>query len=147
MAKINRSIIGELQSKTFKEKIDTSLNGVDIDFLGRKRKNPSFIIKKGYDAHINRALFWLSSKRDDYIRESFKGGVLYDLLGIISNNPNLSEWEDTIRRRFNEEFASDLELILINLKINKTNRTLTINMIVRDKIESRTFPATMEVRI
>lgn len=147
MAKINRSIIGELQSKTFKEKIDTSLNGVDIDFLGRNRKSPSLIIKNGYDAHVNRALFWLSSKRDDYIRESFKGGVLYDLLGIIGNNPNLSEWEENIKRRFNEEFSSDLELLLVNLKMNKMKRTLSVNIIVRDKIENRTFPATMEVRI
>lgn len=147
MSKLNKSIIGELQSLTLKDKIDKSLSGVDINYQGRNRLYSNNLVKKGYDAHINRALFWLSSKRDDYVRESFKGGVLYDLLGILDSNTNLSYWEDTIKRRFNDEFSNDLELVMLELIMDKTRRKLTLNMIIKDVIENKTFPASTEVKI
>lgn len=147
MARLNKSIIGELQSQTLKQKIDTSLNGVDIDYKGRSRVSPDTLVKNGYSAHINRALFWLSSKRDDYIRESFKGGVLYDLLGVLGNDTNLKDWEEIIRNKFNEEFSNDLELMVINLSMNKQRKMLSITMIIRDVIKNRTFPVSMEAKI
>lgn len=147
MARLNKSIIGELQSKTLKEKIDNSLSGVDLNYLGVSRSSYNSIVKKGYNAHINRALFWLSSKRDDYIREPLKGGVLYDLLGVISNDTNLKEWEEIISNRFNSEFSKDLELLNLSLSMDVSRKTLILNMMIRDVVENRVFPASTEVKI
>lgn len=147
MARLNRSIIGELQSQTLKENIEKSLNGVDISYLGKDRLSTRTLVKYGYDAHVNRALFWLSSKRDDYVREDLKGGVLYDLLGILDNSTDLKEWEDIIKNRFNDEFRNDLELIMLNLVMDKKRKTLILNMIIKDTVENKTFPASTEVKI
>ena len=147
MPKLNKSIIGELQDLSLKDKIDRSHRGVDIDFQGANSLNIEGLVKIGYDAHINRAFLWLASKRNDYVRESFKGGVLYDLLGILDSNTNLTYWEDTIKRRFNDEFSNDLELLTLKLTMDKTRRKLTLNMIVKDNLENKTFPASTEVKI
>lgn len=147
MAKLNKSIIGELQSLSLKDKIDKTLSGVDIDYRGRNRLYGNTLVKKGYEAHLNRALLWLASKRNDYVREDLKGGVLYDLLGIVDSSIDLSYWEDIIKEKFNNEFSNDLELIMIKLTMDRTKRKLTLNMIIKDVIENITFPASTEVKI
>lgn len=144
----NKSIIKEVQDKVLKKKIDEYSSGVDINFRGYDRNtyNDS-IIKKGTDAHINRVLFWLSSKRDDYVRDSFKGGILYDMLGEVTRESNLKEWEYTIKNRFNEEFSGDLDLMLVTVSLDNDNKKIIIDMVVRDTIDNRTFPISTGVEI
>lgn len=144
---VNNSIIKNTQDKTIVSLIDKSNNGVDINYLGYSSilRNP--IIKRGTNAHINRVLFWLSSKRDDYVRESFKGGILYDLLNIRCTDEELTSWEQTIKSKFNEEFSGELELVYLKLNSNPKQRKITINMIVRDRLENKTFPVSTEANI
>ena len=91
---------------------------------------------------MNRVLFWLTTKSNEYVRQPNKGGVLYSLLGTLSNDTNLSEWETEIKARFNTEFGSDLELVYLKLSTDKKNRKLNIEMVVRDVLSNRTFPIT-----
>ena len=144
---VNNSIIKNTQDKTIVSLIDKSNNGVDINYLGYSSILRSPIIKSGTNAHINRVLFWLSSKRDDYVRESFKGGILYDLLNIRCNDEELTSWEQTIKSKFNEEFSGELELVYLKLSSNPKQRKITINMIVRDRLENKTFPVSTEANI
>lgn len=144
---VNNSIIKNTQDKTIVSLIDKSNNGVDINYLGYSSILRSPIIKSGTNAHINRVLFWLSSKRDDYVRESFKGGILYDLLNIRCTDEELTSWEQTIKSKFNEEFSGELELVYLKLSSNPKQRKITINMIVRDRLENKTFPISTEANI
>lgn len=144
---VNNSIIKNTQDKTIVSLIDKSNNGVDINYLGYSSILRSPIIKSGTNAHINRVLFWLSSKRDDYVRESFKGGILYDLLNIRCTDEELTSWEQTIKSKFNEEFSGELELVYLKLSSNPKQRKIIINMIVRDRLENKTFPISMEAKI
>lgn len=144
---VNNSIIKNTQDKTIVSLIDKSNNGVDINYLGYSSVLRSPIVKSGTNAHINRVLFWLSSKRDDYVRESFKGGILYDLLNIRCNDEELTSWEQTIKSKFNEEFSGELELVYLKLNSNPKQRKITINMIVRDRLENKTFPISTEANI
>ena len=66
---------------------------------------------------------------------------------MIGNENNLKKWEDTIRNRFNDEFRNDLELLDITLTMDRTRKTLMLEMMIRDVIENRVFPASTEVRI
>ncbi len=148
MSRLNRSLIDDFQSKTLEERIESAVNGIDINYLGYDRSDPkSVFIKTGTDANVNRVLFWLSSKRKDYIREEFKGGILYDLLGQLCSDTNLAEWETAIASKFNEEFSGDLNLVLLRLTTDKTYRRLIINMVVQDRVKNITFPVSTEARL
>ena len=144
---VQNSIIKDIQDKTIGTLIEKTNNGVDISYLGYSAVNRNSIVKSGTKAHINRVLFWLSSKRDDYVRESFKGGILYDLLNIRCNDEELSSWEQTIKSKFNEEFSGELELVYLKLSSNPKQRKIIINMIVRDRLENKTFPISTEAKI
>lgn len=148
MSRLNRSLIDDVQSKTLEERIESAVNGIDIDYLGFDKLDPkSTFIKTGSDANVNRVLFWLSSKRKDYVREEFKGGILYDLLGQLCSDTNLAEWENAITAKFNEEFSGDLNLVLLRLTTDKTYRRLIINMVVQDRVKNITFPVSTEARL
>jgi len=143
----NASIMSDLQVDNLKKKIENSHNGYDLDYRGydsKNRKNGEFA-KKGTSAHINRVLFWLSSKHNDYIRKSTVGGVLYSLIGSLNTNTNLSMWEREIQDKFNDNFANDLNLILIRLSTDKKYRTLYIRMIIQDRVTNSTFTVSTEV--
>lgn len=144
---VQNSIIKDIQDKTIGTLIEKTNNGVDISYLGYSAINRNPIVKSGTNAHINRVLFWLSSKKDDYVRESFKGGILYDLLNVRCNDEELSSWEQTIKSKFNEEFSGELELVYLKLSSNPKQRKITINMIVRDRLENKTFPISTEAKI
>ena len=143
---VQNSIIKNVQEKTIKTLVDNINNGVDINYLGYSSIGNRPIVKQGTDAHVNRVLFWLSSKRDDYIRESFKGGILYDLLNIRCNDEELTSWEQTIKEKFNDEFSGELELVYLKLTSNPKQKKIIINMIVRDKLENKTFPISTEAK-
>lgn len=148
MSRLNRSLIDDVQSKTLEERIESAVNGIDVDYLGFDKSDPkSTFIKTGTDANVNRVLFWLSSKRKDYVREEFKGGILYDLLGQLCSDTNLAEWENAISAKFNEEFSGDLNLVLLRLTADKTYRRLIINMVVQDRVKNVTFPVSTEARL
>jgi len=148
MSRLNSSLINDYQSKTLAEKIESVTNGIDFNYLGYdKSKSEKSFVKYGNDANINRVLFWLSSKRKDYVREEFKGGILYDLLGQLCSTTNLTDWENTIRSKFNEEFSEDLNIVLLKLTTDKTYRKLVINMVVQDKLKNITFPVSTEARL
>lgn len=121
---------------------------IDFNYMGfnSQNKNSRFALSD-IDADINRVLFWLSSKRDDYIRSILKGGVLYDLLGVINNTENLNYWKEEISRRFNSEFSGELILLFIDLVPDKKRRTLQIGMVVQDRFLGVTFPVKTEAAI
>lgn len=147
MSNLNKSLISDFQTKTFEEKIKASVNGVDLYWLGYDHTSdllPSSVERYGVQANINRVLLWLSSKPNDYIRESLKGGILYSLLGQLTQDTNLEDWERIIKSRFNDEFANDLDLFYLKITPDKAYRKITINMIVRDKVTNNTFPLTTE---
>ena len=147
----NPSTASEIQSKTISENVNIALRGVDLNYLGNKPIRPHSKEKKvvlsGVDADVNRVLFWLSSKRDDYVRSYLKGGVLYDLLGSLASEPNLEYWKEEIARRFNSEFSGEMSLFFIELTVNKKTRTLIVNMVVRDNFRNITFPINTEAAL
>lgn len=147
MSNLNQSIIGELQSKTLQEKVNTLNNWVDLSWRGYDHssyEDPSSVEKYGIKAHINRVLLWLASKPLDYVRSDFKGGVLYSLLGKLNSDANLLEFKQDIQNRFNLEFSQDLTLLFLELKTDKSYKKLYINMIVKDAITDSVFPITTE---
>lgn len=145
--KYNKSLMGDLQTINFPSQIKSIDNGIDFNFQGydsRKGNSLESVVKMGLDAHINRVLFWFSTKRNDYVRSNLKGGILYDLIGKLSSDTNLSEWEQEIQLRFNEEFSNDLNIIFLNLSTDKKFRKLYIKMLVQDKLTGATFPVSTE---
>lgn len=148
MSKLNRALVGDLQTTTLKEKIQNSIQGTDLWWLGydhNSSTNPTTtIVSTNVRANVNRVLLWLASKENDYVREPLKGGVLYNLLGTLNNSTNLSQWEDLIKSRFNEEFANDLDLLMLTLTPDPTYKRLYVQMIVRDKVTNKTFPVSTE---
>lgn len=135
----NKNSISNLQTQTLQDKINSTYEGIDFNFQGFNHltDKPSDFIKSGNDAHVNRCLLWLCSKVNDYCRESFKGGKLYNLLGLINNDENLEEWRQDLAKKFNNEFAGDLSIFDLNLKTN--NRTVTVTMIVKDVLNNSFF--------
>ncbi len=148
MARLNKSLVNDLQSKTFEEKLIDSYTGIDFNYLGYDKSNPkSKLVLTGTAANVNRVLFWLSSKKTDYVREPNKGGILYELIGKINNDTNIHAWEEDIIDKFNNEFFGDMQMISLSLTPDKKRNKLVINMIVMDKILNRTFTVGTEASI
>lgn len=148
MSKLNKSLVNDLQSMTFEEKLEDSYKTIDFNYLGFNKANPqSKLIKYGKDANINRVLFWLSSKKNDYVREPEKGGLLYSLLGTITSEDNLEEVEDRFKNIFNEEFFNMMDLIMVKLLPDKRSRKLIIYLVVFDKITMTTFSLNTEASL
>lgn len=144
MPTLNSSYISDAQTRSLDEKVQDTRNTVDLDYRGFDRMTEESFEKYGMQSHVNRALLWLESKPNDYVRESFKGGVLYGLLAQNSNEPNLREWETLIRDRFNEEFMGDLSLVYVRLSMDKQRRILHVNMMVKDNIARLTSTITTQ---
>ena len=144
MPTLNSSYISDAQTRSLDEKVQDTRNTVDLYYQGFDRMTEESFEKYGMQSHVNRALLWLESKPNDYVRESFKGGVLYGLLAQNSNEPNLREWETLIRDRFNEEFMGDLSLVYVRLSMDKQRRILHINMMVKDNIARLTSTITTQ---
>ena len=126
MSRLNSPLLNDLQSRSFQEKIKVSLNTADLNWLGNDRLSDISFEKYNVSANINRVLLWLASKDNEYPRESLKGGVLWSLIAQKNNDENLKQWEETITERFNEDFAGDLELFLLKLSTDTTNKKLKI---------------------
>lgn len=145
MAVLNNSVIKDSQLKSLKDRIYYGTNSIDLNFRGYDHTDPdSSIIMKRDKANVNRVLFWLSSKKDDYIRESLKGGVLYSLLGVLCSTTNLSEWEQTITVQFNSAFANDMSLMYIKLYADKNYRKIIVTMVVKDLVDESVFTVSTE---
>ena len=69
------------------------------------------------------------------------------MLGEVTRESNLKEWEYTIKNRFNEEFSGDLDLMLVTVSLDNDNKKIIIDMVVRDTIDNRTFPISTGVEI
>lgn len=145
MAVLNNSVIKESQIKSLEERVYKSTHGVDLNYLGYDStdKNSKLVLERD-KANVNRVLFWLASKKDDYIRESFKGGVLYDLLGVSCSTINLSDWEKIITERFNDSFSNDMQLMYLKLTADKNYKKIIVNMVVRDIVENSVFTVATE---
>lgn len=145
MAVLNNSVIKESQIKSLETQIIEGTNRLDLNYFGYDHTNPdSGIVVNRDKANVNRVLFWLASKKDDYIRESFKGGILYSLLGTLCNTTNLSEWEQTISSRFNSAFSGDMSIMYIKLYADKNYRRILVTMAVKDIIENSIFTVSTE---
>lgn len=148
MPQLNGDYISDLQSRTFSQKIENSKNVVDLWYEGYDINNPQISFEQyGKYAHVNRALFWLSSKPWDYIRESNNGGILYSLIGRLTNDTNLTDWENEIRDRFNDNFAADLQAMYVKLTLDKNKRILYISMIARDMLTNEMYPLATEASL
>lgn len=148
MAILNNSVIKESQLQSLETRILSGTNGVDLNYLGYDHTDTdSSIIKERDKANVNRVLFWLASKKDDYVRESFKGGVLYSLLGVLCNTTNLSEWEQTITSRFNSAFANDMSIVYLKLYTDKNYKKIAVTMVVKDLVESSIFTVSTEASV
>ena len=144
----NTSLITDLQSSDIPRNINIDSRRIDINYRGYdSRKALKNFVLSGVNADANRVLFWLSSKRDDYVRSYLKGGVLYELLGEIANSDNLDYWKGEISRRFNDEFSGEMNLLYIDLDIDKKRKTLRIGMMVQDRLLGVTFPVNTEAGI
>lgn len=145
MAVLNNSIIKESQIKSLETQIIEGTNNVDLNYLGYDHTDPdTSIVVERDKANVNRVLFWLASKKDDYIRESFKGGILYSLLGTLCSTTNLSEWEQTISTRFNNAFSGDMSIVYLKLYADKNYRKILVTMVVRDIVENSIFTVSTE---
>ena len=148
MSKLNKSLINDLQSLSFEEKLEDTYKTIDFNYLGFDRTNPkSTLLKYGRDANANRVLLWLTSKKLDYVREPDKGGLLYSILGMLNSDYNLSEIENRFRQCFNDEFIGQFNLVMLNLIPDKRNRKLYIYMTVFDKITLSTFKVNTEASL
>lgn len=148
MSRLNTSLAADYQARSLSERMYTSTNGADLSYQGFSRRGTAStptLYRKA--ANVNRVLFWLSSKRHDYVRESSKGGVLYSLLGQLCSDTNLKDWERILQDRFNEEFADDMTMMFVRLTADRTYRRLTINMAVRDRLDDTVFPVTTEAKL
>lgn len=134
--KLNNSVfLGERQTLNIKNRVQEIVSCVDLNYLGGQN-----LILENRKSHINRALFWLTSKRLDFVREPSKGGYLYELIGTINNTSNLETKGEQLKNSFNKEF-SDLECIYTKLtsKVRDGRRELEINMIVRDLLDNNLY--------
>ena len=146
--RLNRSLINDLQSLTFEEKLVDSITNIDFNYLGfDKNLKNSKLLKVGPDSNTNRVLFWLCSKKTDYVREPNKGGVLYAALGKNQGEINVTELESSLKEQFNYEFSNDLQLIMLKIVPDNSFRKLIINMIILDKLINKTFTVSTEAAI
>lgn len=143
--RLNQSLVGAYQTRDLKENIDRGLNTVDLNYAGFNAASEDSFEKYKMKSHVNRVLLWLASKPYDYVRESFKGGVLYNLLGKLSNDTTVEEWKSTITEKFNEEFSNELSIMLMQINLDKINKKAILKMIVKDNINKLTFTVNTEV--
>lgn len=148
MSKLNKSLVNDLQSLTFEEKLEDVYKTIDLNYLGYNRLNKkSSLLKYGTDANVNRILLWLSSKKYDYVREPDKGGVLYSLLGKSNSEINIEEAEDHFKRCFTDEFTDYFDLLILKLIPQNKQRKITIYMVVFDRITLSTFTVSTEASL
>ena len=140
MARLNSGIISLAQTLDINSSKRLQTSGVDLNFKGHdalSEKEEPFELS-GHSANINRALFWLSSKKGDFGRRNLhRGGVLYEMLGKLSSDSNLKEWEASLTSEFNNEFSQDLELLDVQLYADPTYKKLIVNMVVRDVLTNK----------
>lgn len=148
MARLNKALVGELQETVFSDQIKEVKGSLDLNYRGFNRGNPKdFLVKTNYLATVNRVLFWLTSKPNDYIRQSYKGGLLYSMLGSKAADIDVQKWETEIRNKFNQDFSQDLTLTLLKLDVDNFRKVLTIQMIVQDNITKAMTPITTGVTL
>lgn len=151
MSLMNSAFRSESQTKTLPERIVPIIRSTDLSCFGidNEGHTQSDFVVSGKQSHINRALFWLSSKNYDFIREPDKGGYLYMLLGTINSNSNLQVLEEQLRQAFNIEFANDLEVVYVKLTSKRTNKQngLIVNMVVRDLIDNSLYTIAKEASL
>lgn len=145
MATLNRELIGDFQSLDLSQRVAKTFTGVDLSYTGYDRHNPKSFERFNKDAHINRVLFWLSSRKGDFVRQPGEGGILYSIVGQLSSNFNTSLWEKVIADAFNTRFSNDLSLVSLNISIDKATRILTIDMVVRDLYDDKLFTVAEEI--
>lgn len=153
MSLMNSAFRSELQTKTLPEKIVPIIQSTDLSCFGIDNDGHTkddFVVS-GKKSHINRALFWLSSKNYDFIREPNKGGYLYSLLGSSLAEGNLQVMEEQLKQAFNLEFANDLEVIYVKLSRKKVDSNkpncLVVNMVVRDLIDNSLYTIAKEASL
>lgn len=144
----NQLMTGEMQQTSVSSLTSDLIQSRDLSYTGYDRHHLEQPFElNGYPAHVNRVLFWLASKPNDYIRQSYKGGVLYSLLAQKSSEINLAEWKNEIQNRFNQDFGQDLLLTVLDLSLDSKNKTLTLKMVVQDNITKAMIPVTTGVSL
>lgn len=132
----NRVFLGEKQTLDIKSNLGAMLRSVDLNYQGGKN-----LILENRKANVNRVLFWLTSKKLDFVREPSKGGYLYSMMGTLSNTSNLDIMAEQLKVALNSEFAGDLECIYskLNSKFTEKGRSLEVNLIVRDLLDNNLY--------
>lgn len=147
MAELNKYLISDSQTKSLEERIEIINNGIDLRLSGYDLQDGKSIVCTKNEAVINRALFWLTSKEDDFVRNPGHGGTLYDLVGVGITDSNLSAWESSIKDRFNAEFGSELNLIYFKLTGKKDQHKIQMDLLVQDALAKRNYTFSLETDI
>ena len=88
MAKLNKYLIGDSQLKSLEDRIQVINNGVDLRLSGYDVDSGKSIVCSQNDAVLNRALFWLTSKKEDFVDK------------LVENMGDAVEW---YRSQFGED--------------------------------------------
>ena len=147
MPELNKYLIGDSQLKSLEDRIQVINNGVDLRLSGYDVDTGKSIVCSQNDAVLNRALFWLTSKKEDFVRNPGHGGVLYDLVGIGMSNLSLESWESSIKDRFNKEFSSELSLLYLKLTGYPDNHKIKMDLVVQDTLAKRNYQFSLETDI
>lgn len=141
-------ILSELQNEEFAKKASLQVAGVDLYFQGNKTQDITIpFVQTGPDAMRNKVLLWLHSINGDYVRESTKGGVLYNLLGRSMNEDSAAKIKASIATFFSANFAEDLSLVDVAVTADKQNRRWIVQLYVRDVLRRETFDVSVGVSL
>lgn len=141
-------IISELQNQKFTTFAKEYIDGVDLNYQGSSSEAGSYpFIMRGTDTMRNKVLFWLSSVKGDYVRESSKGGILYSLLGSTMTEEAALRTKSAITAFFAAHFQQDLQLLEVSVVADKPTRRWIVTLYVQDPIRRELFTAAVGVSI
>ena len=144
-------ILSEIQTKMFGETARKFIDGKDLNYKGNSlladvSQQEDFVLD-GTEAIKNKVLLWLTSSQGDYVREPYKGGILWGFLGKSLTDYNASTIQQDIQTYFAANFQGELELINVNVQKDIENRRWKIEMFVKDPIRRETFNLAVGVSI
>lgn len=143
-------ILSELQNRKFAQGAADHINGTDLNYQGNSTEVSSFeqpFVVEGMGAMRNKVLFWLSSVRGDYVRESSKGGILYSLLGHTMTDDAAAAARSALTTFFAAHFTQDLRLLDVSVVADKHQRRWVVTLYVQDLIRREVFSAAVGVSI
>jgi hypothetical protein len=106
----------------------------DIDIYGKEAREGMALEYSNQEAIRNALFLFLTSKRGDFIRNPFAGGLLDFQTFKTMSDSNIQKASFTIRNAINNYFSPAVEIQNINLIPDYTNRILEYNIIYKDSV-------------